>query len=30
MRSPCSEVSGGNSPSSCAASTDKIVAICGR
>jgi hypothetical protein len=30
MRSPCSEVSGGNSPSSCAASTDKMVAMCGR
>jgi hypothetical protein len=30
MRSPCSEVSGGNSPSSRAASTDKMVAMCGR
>jgi hypothetical protein len=29
MRSPCSEVSGGNSPSSCAASTDKMVAMRG-
>jgi hypothetical protein len=30
MRSPCSEVSSGNSPSSCAESTDKMVAMCGR
>ena len=30
MRSPSSEVNGGNSPSSCAASTDKMVAMCGR
>jgi hypothetical protein len=29
MRSPCSEVSGGNLPSSCAASTDKMVACVG-
>jgi hypothetical protein len=27
---PVSKVSGGNSPSSCAASTDKMVAMCGR
>jgi hypothetical protein len=26
----CSEVSGGNSPLSCAASTDKMVVMCGR
>jgi hypothetical protein len=30
LRSLCSEVSGGNSPSSCAASTDKMVAMCGQ
>jgi hypothetical protein len=30
MRSPRSEVSSGNSPSSCAVSTDKMVAMCGR
>ena len=30
MQPPYSEVSGGNSPSSCAASTDKMVAMCGR
>ena len=30
MRSPSSEVSSENSPSSCAASTDKMVAIYGR